>query len=187
MPLIINGANFSPSGTISLSDAELQKIYCNDILVWQKYIDSKGIFKISGTGTYLPVNLVVLGASVQNVSNISYARDTMSGGVLSWSSTGAIVKALCDCKVTMSGTLSCWKTGGNVSFYLYYYKNSTLVQTFASGYLSSTTGTFKKCSLNHTIALSKDDTLSIRVKNESNFESAYLSMSGSAIFSGVAT
>ena len=99
MPLIVNGSPISPGSKILCNDIDLQKIYCNDILIWQKYTNSSGA--VSGYFSFEFSTSMIANSASPGDKNETYSRGTMSGDVLSWGSKGAIVKANCDCKVTV--------------------------------------------------------------------------------------
>ena len=159
----------------------------NGIRVWQKYVQSVGTLSsysaYNAMGTGAP--LVFAASSPGDPNNQIHNRTVMTGNVLAWKgSKGAIIQALCDCHVTISGSLKCGRLEGSVPYKLYYYKNEIQLSTFAYVYLSNSTGTSKSHSLNYVINLKKDDTLSVRVLNMS--DDCRLGVSGNVTYTGVA-
>ena len=141
-------------------DIDLQKIYCNDILIWQKYTNSSGA--VSGYFSFEFSTSMIANSASPGDKNETYSRGTMSGDVLSWGSKGAIVKANCDCKVTVSGWLSVGAQDGPKAYKAYYYKNNSIVSNFAYAYLSSV-GASRTETLKYTINLKKGETFSVQV------------------------
>lgn len=188
MPIIIEGSALPAGSAISYNGVDLKKIYCNDILVWQKYIASQGTLSsysgynsMGGTGT----PLVFAASSPGDPGGQTHSRTSMTGNVLAWNgSKGAIITALCDCRVTISGTLKCSRLEGSVTYKLYYYKGNSQLSNFAYAYLSNSTGTSKSHTLSYAVELKKGDTLSVRVLNMSSGDR--LGVSGNVTFSGVA-
>lgn len=160
MPLIVNGSPIFPGNKILYNDIDLQKIYCTDILIWQKYTNSSGA--VSGYFSFEYFTSMIANSASPGDKNETYSRGTMSGDVLSWGSKGAIVKANCDCKVTVSGWLSVGAQDGPKAYKAYYYKNNSIVSNFAYAYLSSV-GASRTETLKYTINLKKGETFSVRV------------------------
>lgn len=168
MPLILNGAIISPGSTIIYNGADLQKIYCNDILVWQKYHLSKG----SLSSYYAQLRnsttpMIAASASPGDPNNYIYNRGVMSGDTLSWAGKGAHIKAKCNCRLTVSGTIKV-SAPSTTAYGMkgWYYKNSSQVAQAFWKYTTSAT-----VNLSYSINLSAGDTFSIRTAPESTGES----------------
>ena len=161
MPLIFNGNSISAGSKILYNNTELQKIYCNDVLVWQKYVAATasitgGSSTIGGGGSAQPT----YGDGVILYPHWNYNLSSLSpDAIIGWE--GVSVKARDFCTIVVSGIIRVHNVdGGDMGFRIYLYKNNSLYKT----YINSSVITPKDISLGTTtITLSPGETCSIRV------------------------
>lgn len=127
MPLIINEKFISSGSNILYNDVDLQKIYCNGILVWQKYIAATG--QITAGISEIDGN-----AGWPSFPGFSYSFSTLSAdSVISWDSSCRGIKAKAPCSVRVSGAISaksvdCKRVWSCITLY----KNSSVVYTITN-------------------------------------------------------
>ncbi len=163
MPLILNGNPVSPGNKLLCNGTELQKIICNDVLVWQKYAAATASITGGGSTAYG-------GGSAQptyengfviypgwNYSLSSIPAD----GVIAWD--GVKIKAKGSCTITVSGAIRAQDVDGYpCAVKVNLFRNNSSAATFLNTTIQK--GENKVFSMpTRTIALEEGETCSVRV------------------------